>query len=399
MKVLYILLFISINCIKINDDSFDKVMNDLENLEKYIKEYIKEKSYTEKTLTHLIVCYIRLGAYSTTEWSIAGGTLPDDLVDYIKAKDAEYGTTAQATQTYRDMVMPNGDPIDFVHMFAVMNGIENGNSYSDQFAHLVGWGGDTEQLLEDIMNQQGDLESLMKYAEENYFRIKGGFDEADLISDLDGPILLYNKNDNNNFADLMRNYYKDNEQSENRVNKFVELTFPNLINIKDKEIFRNELFNIYYNDILISVLECQAGLRDPGILKCYTPGGIKENYVEQQKAAIYVVSDYFYDNYEPSSDPEYEEEESKEQEKEKEQEREKEKEQEDEQENEKEKEQETEKENENEKEETEEQEEEKEGEDQKEEEESEDESDTDDTNISYIQKLNYHVIWICILLM
>ena len=172
MKVLYILLFISIICIKINDDNFDKVMTDLENLEKYIKEYIKEKSYTEKTLTHLIVCYIRLGAYSTYEWSIAGGSLPDDLVDYIKSKDAEYGTTAQATQTYRDMVMPNGAPIDFVHMFAVMNGIEHGNSYSDQFAHLVGWGGDTEQLLEDIMNQQGDLESLMKYAEENYFKIK-----------------------------------------------------------------------------------------------------------------------------------------------------------------------------------------------------------------------------------
>ena len=47
-------------------------------------------------------------------------------------------------------------------MFAVMNGIEYGNSYSDQFAHLVGWGGDTEQLLEDIMNQKGNLESLME---------------------------------------------------------------------------------------------------------------------------------------------------------------------------------------------------------------------------------------------
>ena len=109
----------------------------------------------------------------------------------------------------------------------------------------------------------------------------------------------------------MRNYYKDNEQSKNRVTKFVELTFPNLINIKDKEKFRNELFNIYYNDMFISVLECKAGLRDPGQLNCYTPSDIKENYVEQQKAALYVVSDYFCENYEPSSEPEYEEEESK----------------------------------------------------------------------------------------
>ena len=304
MKLLYILLFISISCIQINDISFDKVMTDLENLEKYIKEYIKEKSYTEKTLTHLIVCYIRLGGYSTTEWTVAGGSIPDDLVDYIKTKDAEYGTTAQSTQTYRDMIMPNGDPIDFVHMFAVMNGIEYGNSYSDQFAHLVGWGGDTEQLLEDIMKQQGDLESLMKYAKENYFRIKGGLDEADLISDLDGPILLYNKNDNNNFVDLIRNYYKDNEQSKKRVTKFVELTFPNLINKHDKEAFRNELFKIYYDDMFIKVLECKAGMRNPGLLKCYTPEEIKEAFAVQQKAAVYTVSDYFYDNYKPSSEPE-----------------------------------------------------------------------------------------------
>ena len=203
MKILFILLFVTINCIiPKNEDSFDQVMKDLENLEKYIKEYITEKSYTDSTLTHLIVCYIRLGAYTSTEWGIAGGSIPDDLASYISSKDEEKGTTAQKTQKYRDMVMPNGDKIDFVHMFAVMNGIEYGNSYSSNFAHLVGWGGDTEQLLEDIMNNQGDLGSLMEIAKTNYFRIKGGFDEADLISDLDAPILLYYKNDNNNFYEM-----------------------------------------------------------------------------------------------------------------------------------------------------------------------------------------------------
>ena len=118
-------------------------------------------------------------------------------------------------------------------MFAVMNGIENGNSFSSNYAHLVGWGGDTEQLLEDIMNIEGDLESIMNHAKNNYFRIKGGFDEADLTSDLDGPILLDMKNDNNNFADIMKEYLSNKENNKNRVNKFVELTFPNLINKKD----------------------------------------------------------------------------------------------------------------------------------------------------------------------
>ena len=84
-----------------------------------------------------------------------------------------------------------------------MNGIESGNSYTEKYAHFAGWGGDTELLLESIMNQDGDLESLIEYAKSNYFLIKGGFEESDLISDLDGPIILSYKNDNNNFADIL----------------------------------------------------------------------------------------------------------------------------------------------------------------------------------------------------
>ena len=83
MKLLFILLLISIHFIQPNEVTFNKVMEDLENLETYIKEYIKEKSYTGSSLTHLIVCYIRLGAYSSSEWSIAGGQIPEDLAIYI----------------------------------------------------------------------------------------------------------------------------------------------------------------------------------------------------------------------------------------------------------------------------------------------------------------------------
>ena len=297
MKLSFILLLISIYFIQSNEETFNKKMDDLENLKAYIKEYIKEKSYTGSSLTHLIVCYIRLGAYSSSEWSIAGGQIPDDLSSYISSKDKEKGTSAQKTQTYRAITTPNGDKIDFVHMFAVMNGIENGNSFSSNYAHLVGWGGDTEQLLEDIMNIEGDLESIMNQAKNNYFRIKGGFDEADLTSDLDGPILLDSKDDNNNFADIMKEYYCNKENNKNRVNKFVELTFPNLIEQINKETFRNEIYKIYNNDMLISILECKKGIRN-GFLSCLLAGDIKEQYIQQQKAAVYVVSDYLYENYE-----------------------------------------------------------------------------------------------------
>ena len=300
------MLFITITCIGINDENYEKMLKDLYNLENYIKEYIKEKSYTNSTLTHLIACYIRIGVYTDKEWEPVGGLLPDDLVSYITIKDEEKGTSAQATQTYREIVMPNGETIDFVHMFAVMNGIEHGKSFSDIYAHLVGWGSDTEQLLEDIMYQQGDLEYLIQFTKENYFRIKGGFSEADLISDLDGPILLFNKTDDNYFADLIRNYY-NSEECNNRVNKFVELTFPTLVDKVNNETFRNVIYNIYNNDPLINALECKKGMRSKGFAGCYTPSEIKEKYALNQKAAVYVVSDYFFENYKIYPEPEEEE--------------------------------------------------------------------------------------------
>jgi len=275
---------------------FETAMKDLENLEKYITEYKKEKSPTQ-SLTHLIVCYIREGAYDTMEWTIAGGANPQDLPDYIKARDESEGTNAQATRTIRDFLLPTGEPLDFVHFFAVMNGIEYSKSFTGDIAHLVGWGGDAFQLLVDIKDDKGDLETLMNIAKTKYFRIVGGFDLGDYISDLDAVVLLNKKTDDNTFTDLMREYYTGTEYKK-RVKKFIELTFPTL---KSKDKFREVLFNAYCNDIYIKIMECKDGLRE-GTLACYVPGDLYPQYTEHQKAALYVVSDYLAENFADQSD-------------------------------------------------------------------------------------------------
>ena len=290
MKV-FILLFFLIYINALEEVSFSTAMNDLENLEKYMREYIKEKSSQSLSLTHLITCYIREGAYTGTEWSIAGGNIPEDLVNYIKGKDSEKGTNAQSCKTYREIVLPSNETIDFVHLFAVMNGIEYGKSYSDTYAHLVGWGGDTFQLLQDIQNQQGNLDELMAIAK-TYFRIKGGFGPADFVSDIDAPILLKLKNDNTYFADIIRSYYKNKEYT-NRINNFISLTFPSL---KSKAKFREEIFNKYNSDTLIKMLECKNGIRN-GEYNCLATKDVKPQYIQHQKAAVYVVSDYLAENY------------------------------------------------------------------------------------------------------
>ena len=186
---------------------------------------------------------------------MVGGSIPDDLAQYIKDKDSLEGADAQLCQTYREIDLPNNEKLDFVHFFAVINGIENGkSSISGDAAHLVGWGGDTFQLLQDIKNEQGTLTELMEIAK-NYFMKKGGFGPADVVSDLDAPILFKKKNDDNDFADIINDYYKSDEYS-NRINNFVELTFPS---IKKKEEFRDLLFKIYSSNSFIKILECKNG--------------------------------------------------------------------------------------------------------------------------------------------
>ena len=284
MKVIIVNILLII-FLKIKSVDFNEVINNLEILETYIKSY-KSENNNEDSLTHLIVCYIREGGYTGTSWTIAGGSIPSDLPTYIQSQDSEKGTNAQALKTYREIELPNNEKFDFVHLFAVMNGIEYGGSYSSKFAHLVGWGGDTFQLLQDIKNENGSVEELINIAK-NYFGIKGGFDNADLVSDLDAPILLSKKNDNNNFADIISNYYKGKDY-ENRINNFLKLTFPKL---KYLDKFRKTLYDIYYDDTYIRILECQDNLRD-GKASCLFTEAIKSQYKNHQKAAVYVFADY-----------------------------------------------------------------------------------------------------------
>ena len=62
-------------------------MNDLANLEKYIKQYKEEKSATQ-SLTHLIVCYIKGDIDDDETLRKIYGLIPEDLPSYIKEKDS-----------------------------------------------------------------------------------------------------------------------------------------------------------------------------------------------------------------------------------------------------------------------------------------------------------------------
>jgi hypothetical protein len=284
-----ILLFLFIQ--NINSLTFSEALDNLEILESYIEQFKAEKK-PSASVTHMITCYIREGSYSSSEWSIAGGSLPSDLVAYIKEKDEEMGTNAQGVKKYGEIELPSKEKLDFVHLFAVMNGIEFGESYTGGYSTLVGWGGDSAQLLQDIKTETGTEDELVEIVRTKYLGIKGQFGPADLISDLDAPIILNAKTNKNTFASIIKNYYESDDYK-NRVENFVALTFPNV----KKDALRTQAFSRYTSDLYIKILECKYGVRSEGFLGCLLPGDIMTKYKYHEKAAVYAFADYLASNY------------------------------------------------------------------------------------------------------
>ena len=272
--------------------TFSEAIMNLRKLESYIQQYKTEKK-SSASLIHLILGYIREGKYSGTTWSIAAGSVPRDLHKYIVNKDKEKKTSATACRGYTDIVLPSKEKFDFVHLFATMNGIEYSNSFTDGFSALVGWGGDTAQLLQDIKKYDGSLDQILGEANK-LLGIKGQFGAGDLIADLDAPIILKKKYDSKSttFADIIEKYYKGDEYK-SRILNFIKLTFPT---VTDKSQLRKVIFDRYNKDSYIRVLECQYGVRSSGLLGCYLPSGLISKYKNHQKAAVYAFSYYLKKN-------------------------------------------------------------------------------------------------------
>ena len=279
MKLIY-LLFLCLFIENIHATSFSDMIKNLRILESYISQY-KSEGKSKKSLTNLVVSYIREGKYKDVYWKVAAGSAPKDLADYVAKKDKEHGTNSAQCRKYGDIVMPSNEKSDFVHLFAVMNGIDYCGSYTKGVSALVGWGGDTAQLIQDIKKLNGDENKLYIEATK-FFRIKGQFGEGDLIADLDAPIFLAKKNDKNTFADIIEKYYNNGEYK-NRVRDFVKLTFPELNKNSDKNEFRKVVYDRYSKDSYLKILEIKYA--------------VYKGYENHRFAAVYNFADYLYKNY------------------------------------------------------------------------------------------------------
>jgi len=280
----FVILFLIISNILCED--YYNVLDNLETLEKYMSSCVSQ----QKDVYKYILQFIRSKKYVTWQWRVVAGTLPERIYKCIKHQDEINHTNTSALREYEDIELPSKNKLDFVHLFATMNGMD----HLPISTTLVGWGGDLVTLAEDLKNNFGHITDLNQLIIEarNFLGIKGQFGEGDLISDLSAPIMLrMKKTTGKTFVNIMRDLYKSFD-FRYIIKEFVEITFPYL---KDKTKIRQFVEMTYINDLFIPVLECKHGIRE-GKFECLIYGDLIPQYENHIKAAIYAFADFLGEN-------------------------------------------------------------------------------------------------------
>lgn len=90
-------------------------------LEEYADVYAREHSGEDATA--LVINYIRTGVekYTSGAWTAFCGPENTNFSGYVAEQDTANSTTAGSLRSLNEFKLPNGDAVDFAHMFGAMD--------------------------------------------------------------------------------------------------------------------------------------------------------------------------------------------------------------------------------------------------------------------------------------
>ena len=194
--------------------NYEDFIKNLKVLEGYASAYATSVG---RDAGELVLNFIRTGVerYQDDNWTTLAGQEIVAFTSYVASQDAEKGTTAMNLKdiVIKDFVLPNGNQVDFGHMFGCMN-ISYVNKGS---ADLSGWAGDLCDLLQYSVanldkinaNTDGTIESMVAYIGANCFGVdaSGAFGWDDFYGDMDAYYLVSEyKKGNGSFSSLLEAY-------------------------------------------------------------------------------------------------------------------------------------------------------------------------------------------------
>ena len=251
-------------------------------LEKYADEFAAA-SNTEAI--GLVINYIRTGVerYNTDSWAILAGAENTDFTAYVEEQDAANATNAHGLRGIGAFILPNGQTVEFDHMFGTMN-IAFYNNYNETNADFGGWAGDICDLMEYSKGKltSTDVETMAQEIQENYLGIDDeeahSFGQCDIYGDLDAFYMITQlKSGSNKLSQIMENYYTEDLTDIDRAVFFLKNRFSG--NITQDEI-RKSLYDAYKGNSGVILLEADRNLTSDNDLRT---------------ACCYAFADYLYD--------------------------------------------------------------------------------------------------------
>lgn len=258
---------------------------DLKILEEYAEIYARE--HAGENEIELVLNYIRTGIekYQDGNWTLLAGEEKTAFTAYVAAQDQANGTTASALRNLEEFEIPNGQTVEFGHMFGCMNITYYMNktnpSAATIYADLSGWAGDICDLMTYTKGKvSGTVEEMANDIRENYLGVDepevSSFGVLDIYGDLDAFYIMNNVSLSKKISAVMSNYFNTNLTDKVRAEYFLKNRFSGK---GTNEEIREAMYQAYVSNDMISNLETSRGLS-------------KQDDTDLRLACSYAFSDY-----------------------------------------------------------------------------------------------------------
>ena len=297
-------------------NSFDEFVENLGLLEEIAYMYTVENPGNDPL--ELIIKYIRTGVdrYNSGSWGIMAGYENADFSNYVRLFENYVNAETESEDEYlrvtalkniNNFNLPNGDRVDFGHMFGTMD-ISYTNKGSENHADVGGWAGDLVDLMScsDSHGVTGTVEEMTEIISKNYFlgncQHSDTFGLTDFYGDLDAYYLINEiKKIGQDYeygylAGLVSEYFTEELTVENRAGYLLKNRFGN---VGTREQVRRTVYNEYTGNRVVTTLESTRDFLTDS-----------DNINKLRRASCYVFADYICklagDYIEIESNPYYE---------------------------------------------------------------------------------------------
>ena len=265
-------------------------------LEGYADSYAAANS--GKAAAELVINFIRTGVdrYNDGNWKTLAGEEIVGFTNYVKEQDAANGTKAMYLRNIviDDFKLPNGDLVDFGHMFGTLN-----IAYvaSVQSADLGGWAGDICDLIlysKHFGNvPAGTIDEQAAFILQNCFGVNAddAFGMDDFYGDMDAFYLDKQVKAGKKLSTVMESYFTAELSDGDRSAFFMNNRFKGM-GLETKDDLRKAVHDTYTANVGLQVLEADRDLSDE---------------TELRQAACYAFADYLFqeggDRMDTGTDP------------------------------------------------------------------------------------------------